>query len=171
MALIPWYNSLVVTTPGSQFSCHMEFKVWILLRDLIESGLDYFKSFSSLLQYPDPIEERIPVEKTRITPVQSMDIPNSTVDGNISTIEKILEQTGLAELDKEEDTININPYIILFHGDLGTGERIQTAKRQRHTEASPRHRLQYVVFIMGLFHLKMACAETIWWAFLSDMKA
>ena len=38
-------------------------------------------------------------------------------------------------------------------------------------EASPRNRLQYVVFVMGLFHLKMACAETIWWVFLKDSKA
>ena len=76
----------------------------------------------------DPIEEHIPVEKTRITLVQSMDIPGSTVNGNISTIQKIPEQTGVAELNKEEDTININPYIILFHRDLGTNKQIQTAK-------------------------------------------
>ena len=57
-----------------------------------------------------------------------MDIPNSTVEGNISTIERLLEQTGRAPLEEEQDTINLDPYVVLFHGDLGTGERIQTAK-------------------------------------------
>ena len=100
-----------------------------------------------------------------------MDIPNSTVEGNISTIEKLLEQTGRAPLEAEQDTVNLDPYVVLFHGDLGTGERIQTAKRRRRLERLPRDRLQYVVFVMGLFHLKMACAETIWRVFLKDPKA
>ena len=169
--LIPRYRSLVAPVPGSPLPRHTEFKVWILLRDLIESGPDYFKNFRNVLQYPEPIEERIPVEKTEIIPVQSMEIPNSTVEGNITTIEKLLEQTGLAELQDERQTIDIDPYIILFHGDLGTGERLQSAKRRRTTEASPRNRLQYAVFVMGLFHLKMACAETIWRLFLKDSKA
>jgi hypothetical protein len=169
--LIPRYNSLVAAAPGSQLSRHTEFKVWILLRDLVKSGPDYFEGFRNVLQYPDPIEERIPVTKTKIIPVQSMDIPNSTVEGNITTIEKLLEQTGLAQLQEEEHTVNVDPFIIMFHGDLGTGERIQSAKRRRMVEASPRNRLQYVIFVMGLFHLKMACAETIWRAFLKDSKA
>jgi len=170
-ALIPRYQSLVVSTPSSPLPRHTEFKVWILLHNLVESGSDYFKSFHNVLQYPEPIEERIPVKKTEIIPVQSMDIPNSTVEGNITTIEKLLEQTGLAELQDEQQTIDVDPYIILFHGDLGTGERLQSARRRRTTEASPRNWLQYAVFVMGLFHLKMACAETIWRVFLKDSKA
>lgn len=169
--LIPRYSSLNSPTPHSPLPRHTEFKVWILLQNLIDSGPEYFKSFRNDLQYPEPIEERIPVQKTEIIPVQSMDIPNSTVEGNISTVEKLLEQTGLGELQCEQDTVNIDPYIIMFHGDLGTGERLQSAKRRRVIEASPRSRLQYAIFIMGLFHLKMACAETIWRVFLKDSKA
>ena len=170
-ALIPRYNSLNAVMPASQRSRHEEFKVWIALRDLVESGPDYFQSFKGVLQFPEPIEERIPVKKTRITPVQSMDIPNSTVEGNIKTIERLLEQTGRAPLEEEGDTVNLDPYVVLFHGDLGTGERIQTAKRRRRIETSPRDRLQYVVFVMGLFHLKMACAETIWRIFVRNPDA
>lgn len=129
--LIPRYRSLVAPTQGSPLPRHTEFKVWILLHDLVESGPDYFKNFCNVLQYPEPIEERIPVKKTEIIPVQSMEIPNSTVEGNITTIEKLLEQTGLAELQDERRTVDIDPYIILFHGDLGTGERLQSAKRRR----------------------------------------
>jgi len=169
--LIPRYTSLVTPTHISLLSRHTEFRVWILLRDLIEFGPDFLQSFKDILRYPEPIEERIPIKKTRSIPVQSMDIPNSTVKGNISTIERLLEQTGRAPLEEEQDTVNLDPYVVLFHGDLGTGERIQTAKRRRRLESSPRDRLQYVVFVMGLFHLKMACVETIWRVFLKDSKA
>lgn len=171
MALIPRYTALIAPTPVSPLPRNREFGVYLLLHDLIEYGPDYFRSFSDLLQNPEPIGERIPPNKTKITPVQSMDISNSTVEGNISTIEKLLDQTGLAQLEGEHHTVNIDPYIIMFHGDLGTGERIQTAKRRKSIEATPRDRLQYVVFVMGLFHLKMACAETIWRIFLKDPKA
>jgi hypothetical protein len=51
-----------------------------------------------------------------------MDTSNSTVDGNISTIEKLLEQTGLAELQDEHLTVDVDPYAVMFRGDLGTGE-------------------------------------------------
>ena len=169
--LIPRYNALVKPTSTSPLSRSTEFRVYLLLRDLVESGPHHFEGFRNALQYPEPIEERIPVEKTEIIPAQSMDIKNSTVDGNISTVERLLEQTGLARLEEEQSTVNIDPFIILFHGDLGTGERIQTAKLRRGTEHTPRNRLQYAVFVMGLFHLKMACAETIWRAFLKDPKA
>ena len=170
-ALVPHFNKLITATPASPLPRDAEFKTYLLLHDLIESGPKYFTTFRDVLRDPEPIEERIPVKKTKITPVQSMDVPNSTVEGNITTIEKLLEQTGLAELEDEQRTVDINPYIIMFHGDLGTGDRIQSAKRRRTVEDTPRNRFQYAVFVMGLFHLKMACAETIWRVFLKDPKA
>lgn len=170
-ALVPRYNALAAASTTTPLSRNTEFKVYLLLHDLIEHGPDYFKNFHNMLQYPEPIEERIPINKTEIIPVQSMDISNSTVEGNIKTIEKLLDQTGLAQLQEEQHTVKIDPYIIMFHGDLGTGERIHTAKRRKVIEATPRNRLQYVVFVMGLFHLKMACVETIWRVFLKDPKA
>jgi hypothetical protein len=171
MALIPRYSSLVAAAPVSPLPRNKEFKVYLLLRDLVEYAPDYFRRFQDTLQPPEPIGECIPATRTKITPVQSMDISNSTVEGNISTIEKLLEQTGLAQLEADHQTVDIDPYIIMFHGDLGTGERIQTAKRRKTIESTPRNRLQYVVFVMGLFHLKMACVETIWRIFLKDSKA
>ena len=115
--LIPRYCSLSAPTPSSPLPRQTEFKVWALLHNLIEYGPDYFKSFRNILRYPEPIKERIPIKKTEIIPIQLMEIPNSTVEGNIATIEKLLEQTGLAELKDERHTINLDPYIILFHGD------------------------------------------------------
>lgn len=170
-ALVPRYNSLCAPTTASPLPRDKEFKTYLLLRDLVESGPDYFKDFRDTLRHPEPIEEPIPVEKTKIIPVQSMDIPNSTVDGNITTIGKLLDQTGLSQLAEEQHADKIDPYITMFHGDLGTGERIQTARRRRSIESTVQNRLQHVVFVMGLFHLKMACAETIWRVFINDPKA
>lgn len=35
--------------------------------------------------------------------------------------------------------------------------------KERHLiKATPWYRFQYVVFVMGLFHLKMVCANAIW---------
>ncbi|KAG2351077.1 hypothetical protein BDR07DRAFT_1456106 [Suillus spraguei] len=45
---------------------------------------------------------------------------------------------------------------MLFHGDLGTGECLQAALQQHAIESTPWNCLQHVIFIPGLFHLKMA---------------
>ena len=151
--------------------CHDEFRIWMFLHDLIEHGPEYFRKFRSELSLPTAIEEPIPVKKTNIIPLQSMDISNSTVSGNINTIMNLLEQTGLGEYEPPTPTIPLDSNILLFHGDLGTGDRINSARQWRSIETSPRDRLQFVVFVMGLFHTKMACTETIWRTFLKDPKA
>ena len=150
---------------------HHEFRVWLFLRDLIDHGPKYFQKFRGELLPPTPIGEPIPVAKTEVIPLQSMDVSNSTVAGNIDTIVKLLEQTGLGDYELPIPTVSLDQQILLFHGDLGTGDRIHTAKQWRSIETSPRNRLQFVVFVMGLFHTKMACTETIWRTFLKDSKA
>ncbi|KAI6017947.1 hypothetical protein BKA83DRAFT_4464994 [Pisolithus microcarpus] len=55
--------------------------------------------------------------------------------------------------------INNSTYVVLVHGDLGTGERLQTAQLRRSIESTSWNHLQHVIFIPGLFHLKMACAD------------
>jgi len=169
---LPSRYSELVTLPGTEEADHhVGFRVWLFLRDLIKHGPEYFKKFSKDLSLPEPVGEPIPVKKTNIIPLQSMDISNSTVIGNIETIEKLLYQTGLAEYEPPVPTTNLDPYVLLFHGDLGTGDRINSARQRRSIETSPRNRLQFVIFVMGLFHTKMACAETIWRTFLKDSKA
>ncbi|KAG2074484.1 hypothetical protein BDR04DRAFT_1126807 [Suillus decipiens] len=71
---------------------------------------------------------------------------NSTVSGNINSgdIEDPAECDPLQRIDVSE-------YVVLFHGDLGTGERLQAA--------------------LHLFHLKMASADAIWRTFLQNSLA
>ncbi|KAI5982250.1 hypothetical protein EDD15DRAFT_2391332 [Pisolithus albus] len=93
--------------------------------------------------------DQIPLVKTNLTAARAMDVNNST---------------GL-------DAPDISRHVVLIHGDLGTGERLQGVQLQRSIEGMPWDHFQHVVFIPGLFHLKMACAEAIWRCFLQPLAA
>ncbi|TFK60261.1 hypothetical protein BDN72DRAFT_940533 [Pluteus cervinus] len=58
--------------------------------------------------------------------------------------------------------MDITDWVLLFHGDLATKERLDAARNSRRIEETPKQRLQFVVFLLGLFHFKMACADAIW---------
>jgi hypothetical protein len=112
-----------------------------------------------------------------------MDINQSTHAGNISAVENLLSQGGVGlpppPLDpKEKDPakiaqhkrlrqlVSVAKYVVLFFGDLGTYERIQGVLLRRSIEATPWRRHQFMVFVMGFFHLKMAAADAIWRIFI-----
>ncbi|KAF9222851.1 hypothetical protein BS17DRAFT_796314 [Gyrodon lividus] len=69
-------------------------------------------------------------------------------------------------LDSNFDSPDISPYIVLAHSDLGTGERLQAAQICHSMESTPWNHFQHVIFLPGLFHLKMACADSIWQCFI-----
>lgn len=48
------------------------------------------------------------------------------------------------------------------HGDLLTKERLDSVKATWKIEKIPKRRFQYVVFVPGLFHYQMTCADAIW---------
>ncbi|KAJ7169358.1 hypothetical protein C8R43DRAFT_1121232 [Mycena crocata] len=147
------------------------FNAWKFLLDLITYGPHFFHQFRNNLGKPEMIEQ-IPVIKMRWAPAKSMDIKQSTVAGNIQVIPELLEQGGVGDpLQKnssiwENSVLSIIAYVILFHGDLGTGERIMSLLQRRSIEHSPWQRYQYVIYVIGLFHLKMACADAIYRIFI-----
>jgi hypothetical protein len=118
--------------------------------------------------------EQIPVVQMRWAPACSLDIKQSTVAGNLQAIPEFLEQGGVGDPPEEVESIwernvlSIIAYVILSHGDMGTGERIASLLERRSIESTPWRRYQYVIFIMGLFHLKMAAADAIWRIFISQ---
>ncbi|KAJ6586639.1 hypothetical protein B0H10DRAFT_1832260, partial [Mycena sp. CBHHK59/15] len=127
--------------------------------------------FSNVLGKPEMIEQ-IPVVKMRFAPAQSLDIKQSTVAGNLKAIPEFLEQGGVGDPSEriegiwERNILSIIAYVVLFHGDLGTGERIMSLLQRRSIEDTPWRRYQYVIYIMGLFHLKMAAVDAIWRIFI-----
>ena len=138
---------------------HNAFNVWVFLRDLIEN-IEGLADLKSEIREPDVIEH-IPVMKTEIFPAYAMDVSNSTISGNIQAIECLMEQVGYSNPD-DADAIDISEYLVLIHGDLGTGERIGSIQKRRSIEDRPWERFQFVKFCPGYFHVKMAAAETLW---------
>ena len=104
-----------------------------------------------------------------------MDINNSTVSGNIHAVVDLLAQGGIydpvAPHFKESGSPDLSLYVVLVHGDLGTGEHLQTAQIRRSLEPTPWDRFQHVIFIPGLFHFKMACTDAIWRCFIQPTAA
>ncbi|KAG8999248.1 hypothetical protein FRB90_012122 [Tulasnella sp. 427] len=56
---------------------------------------------------------------------------------------------------------------MLTHGDLGTGEKIASLQKSRSIEWTLIKHLAHIVFIPGMFHIKMACATSIWKLYIS----
>ncbi|KAI9460696.1 hypothetical protein HD554DRAFT_2206865 [Boletus coccyginus] len=116
----------------------------------------YFHQFKARITELEAVKQ-IPLVKTEIIAARAMDVNNSTQGG-------IYDPTCSAAEDL--DTPDISQHVILIHGDLRTGERLQTAQLQHSIEGTAWDRLQHILFIPGLFHMKMACAEAIWRCFL-----
>ncbi|KIM55780.1 hypothetical protein SCLCIDRAFT_17343 [Scleroderma citrinum Foug A] len=72
---------------------------------------------------------------------------------------------------KNLDAPDISQHVVLVHGDLGTGERLQAVQLWHSIEDTPWDQFRHVLFIPGLFHLKMACAEAIWRCFIQPPTA
>lgn len=151
------------TPHASRLSRHGHYNTWKFVYNLTHFGPTYFCQFIKEIGRPDPVK-CIPVTKLQHFPAQTMDINNSTVDGNIEAIQQLCAQAGIGDptaIYATGDETDIAEYVVLFHGDLGTMERVQLALKAHSIEETWR-RLQFVVFVPGLFHLKMACTDGIW---------
>ena len=151
------------TLPPGSLTYKEDFCRWQFAVDLCTHGPEYFRKFLSKIRPPETID-KIPVFKTESVPLRSMEFHNSTVEGNLSAITAALQQTrvwNLEELMESQMLPGLDETVIFFYGDLGTWERIQSAQAYRSIEDSIRERLKFLVFIPGLFHVKIACADAI----------
>ncbi|KAK7678135.1 hypothetical protein QCA50_018928 [Cerrena zonata] len=133
---------------------------WHFRRVLVEHCAE-FKHFRKQLGAPETMMQ-IPVEKTTHIPCRAMDINSSTADGQAQIAESLFSQSNLGDPTDTPGVVDIREHVVLVHGDLGTGERLQSVKESRAIETKPVRRLEMVIFIPGLFHLLMACADAIW---------
>ncbi|KAI9430086.1 hypothetical protein BJY52DRAFT_1133667 [Lactarius psammicola] len=156
--------------PEKEFSPRQEVFAWHIHEILINHGR-YFAHLSGQLGAPESVL-MIPLMKTEQIPMRSMKIKQSSVDGNIEVMENLLRQGGLGDpTDPGFDTsgdVDISDFVLLIHGDLLTKERLDTVRDSRQIEDTPRHRFQYMVFVPGLFHYKMACVDAIWRTYLQS---
>jgi hypothetical protein len=144
---------LHVDTPDSLgLSHHDRFNSWKFLSDLISYGPPCFSQFCGRLHEPEAIEA-IPITKMPIIATSAMDVSNSTVAGNIQSVVDLLKQGGIRDptVIDDPEMPDISEYVVLFHGDLGMGERLQSAQQRQGIENTPWNCLQHVVFVPGLF--------------------
>lgn len=144
------------------------FNSWKFAMDLCTHGPEFFKQYITHIRDPEDIE-KIPIEKTHQVPAKAMELNNSTVDGNIDALVDLLRQGGVLDPDDHVDQ-DAAEVVIIIHGDLATGERIQTARIRRSIESTGRRRLEFVIFVPGLFHVKMACADALWRIFIEKSR-
>ncbi|KAJ7750589.1 hypothetical protein B0H16DRAFT_1663320 [Mycena metata] len=137
----------------SNLTSRERFNSWLFRSDLVKYGPAYFGAeFGGLLGLPEMVEQ-IPVKKMRWGPAQSLDIKQSTTAGNIQVVPELLEQGGVGDPSEkvegiwEHNVLSIIAYVILFHGDLGTGERLMAILQRRAIEDTPWRRYQYVIQI------------------------
>ena len=146
------------------------FNAWKFLHDLINFGPKYFRKYGRELGDPEVIEQ-IPLVKTSQVPNKALDISPNAPAQNAEALEAFSWQAGIGDSTENPKAHNINNQVTLVFGDLLTGERIRSLQESRSEEATPWHRMQSVVFVMGLFHLKMACADAIWRIFIHPTAA
>jgi hypothetical protein len=133
---------------------------WHIMRVIVEWGCAKGYKFTRRLRKqlsttPGEVLQ-IPIAKTEQIPLQTMQEDEATTEGNINVCEGMLKQT------RTFDSGLMSEYVTIIHGDLGTLERIEGAKFSRHLEKTGiQDKLQYIIEIPGLFHAKMAAANSM----------
>ncbi|KAI9434779.1 hypothetical protein H4582DRAFT_1818304, partial [Lactarius indigo] len=149
--------------PEKELTPRREAFAWHVREILINHG-QYFGHFLKQLGAPESVL-KIPLSKTEQIPMKSMKIKQSSVDGNVEVMESLLRQGGLGDPTEPgfntHGNVDISEFVLLIHGDLLTKERLDTIRDSRRIEDTPKNRFQYVVFLPGLFHYKMACVDAL----------
>lgn len=129
---IPWYRLAEIHAhtndlDAQNMTVHDQFRSWKFLSDLCHHGPEEFRVFCSEIGEPEPIE-KISTKKMQIIPLWATKDNNSFVGGNIEAIYHVLSQVGVEDPqgDDDENVVKVATYVILFHGDLGSGEKIES---------------------------------------------
>ena len=156
--------------PGKYISPQREAFAWHVREILVNHG-QHFGHLSKHLDAPATVHQ-IPLTKTDQIPMRSMKIKQSSVDGNIDVMENLLRQGGLGDTTdpgfSANGDIDLSDFVLFVHGDLLTKERLDTIRDSRQIEDTPKNRFQFVVFLLGLFHYKMACVDALWRTYLKE---
>jgi hypothetical protein len=150
-------NSYGTILPGKHLSPCEENLAWHVC-DIL---LNHSKHFDFLKHHNDNpvVINAIPLHKTTQIPCQAMPIKQSTTDENIMVIDILLRQGVIGEW---EDIRFDLQYVLLIHGDFLTKEQLDVIIKSQHIEDTPKHCFQHIMFVPGLFHFKIVCADALW---------
>jgi len=129
--------------------------VWHLRAILVQQELS-FAAYTSQLSAPEAVDV-LPMMRTIQFPASAINADEGQSDGNWQVLVNMLEQSGVPDAKLEED-------MILVHGDLSTKEKIDSLRKMCTIEHSSKNHLDFVVFVLGLFHLKKAATDAFWCA-------
>ncbi|KAG6848383.1 hypothetical protein H0H93_000710 [Arthromyces matolae] len=141
------------------------YNAWKFLETLVLYGPETLQKHRVKLGEPEEVEA-IPVQKTSQVPLSTIDIAPSTAAQNSEALEAFFKQAGVGDASEIPHVRDIGNNVVLVFGDLLTGERIRSLLESRSEEKTPWRRFQFIVYVMGLFHLKMACADALWRIFI-----
>jgi hypothetical protein len=127
--------------------------VWHIRAILLQQDQSFVK-YLPMLDLPEAINV-LPVTRTIQYPASAINADKGSHDGNWQVLENLLKQGGVPDAWLEDD-------IILVHGDLATKERIDGLCKMHTIESDSKGRLAFVIFVPGLFHLKMAATDAYW---------
>ncbi|KAJ3968597.1 hypothetical protein EV361DRAFT_1003093 [Lentinula raphanica] len=117
-------------SPASLYSYY----TWLCQQVLVEHGGVEFACFRKNLGEPASIQVLPSTQKDIQYPAEAINADEGTYDGNAEVIVSLLKQSNTSDDELEQ-------YVELFHGDLGTLERIEGLKRMRTIEQSAKNRL------------------------------
>lgn len=164
------YDDLLNIGTDNPANAHPLFFAWLLRSVLCTHGPAFFRQFQANVGSPASIEQ-LPIRKTEQVPVQAMVYDNSSVSGNINTVDDITAQAGIKRQSEVDASAagappNISEYVLIVSGDLGTGERIETGKRRRAMDICEWNTFYHIIFVPGMFHVGMALVDMLWKLFI-----
>ncbi|RPD54026.1 hypothetical protein L227DRAFT_512401 [Lentinus tigrinus ALCF2SS1-6] len=133
-----WVDCMPPPHPGMGPDVQTRILAWHFRHALV-THCEAFTHLRAKLGMPETILQ-IPVKKTTHIPCRAMDINQSTHDGQAQIIENLLAQAMLGDPSDYPSICDLDDQVLLFHGDLGTGERIQGIRMSRSIEETPSRR-------------------------------
>ena len=155
--------------PSGLQTRQQRFNAGKFLSGLIEYGPEYFRQFRGKLEEPEVVDS-LPLDKTTQLPMRAMDIKPDTPAGNAEVVKGIFAQGSIGDPAENSQACDIKNLVVLVFGDLGTSQNLYSLMESRSEDTTAWNRLQAIVFVMGLFHPKMACADAIWKIFIDGGK-
>ena len=135
-------------------------------------GPEEFQQYQQKIGDPEVIDA-IPLTKGIQIPFRTVDVSPSTPKGNDEALRSFFKQASIGDPNEntEHELKSPGNLAILVFGDLLTGQHLSSLQDSLAHEKTPWRRLQFLCFVMGLFHLKMACADAIWRIFIHPRRS
>ena len=157
---------------SSGLTRRQRYNAWKFRYDLVHFGPEEFQQYQQKIGDPEVIDA-IPLTKGIQIPFRTVDVSPSTPKGNDEALRSFFKQASIGDPNEntEHELKSPGNLAILVFGDLLTGQHLSSLQDSLAHEKTLWRRLQFLCFVMGLFHLKMACADAIWRIFIHPRRS